>query len=129
MKEKYLCEICGEPMPENEQMFKYHGYSSKCPKPPLKKENGNNAGKWHVIGTEIIDQNGYIIAECDLSEKVTIGNKKANAKLIAAAPELLEALKSITEYWDTANNDNLSLHDHVRHSLKLAESAINKATK
>ena len=31
------CELCGEPMPPNEQMFKYHGYSSNCPKPPLPK--------------------------------------------------------------------------------------------
>lgn len=32
------CEICGEPMPENEQMFKFHGYSCPCPKSPLTKE-------------------------------------------------------------------------------------------
>jgi hypothetical protein len=29
------CSLCGEPMPEGEQMFKYHGYSGPCPKPPL----------------------------------------------------------------------------------------------
>ena len=29
------CSICGEPMPEGETMFKYHGYSGPCPKPPL----------------------------------------------------------------------------------------------
>lgn len=29
------CEICGEPMPEGETMFKFHGYSGPCPKPPL----------------------------------------------------------------------------------------------
>lgn len=29
------CELCGEPMPEGESMFKYHGYSGPCPKPPL----------------------------------------------------------------------------------------------
>lgn len=31
------CAICGEPMPPGEQMFKYHGYSGDCPKPPLPK--------------------------------------------------------------------------------------------
>lgn len=31
------CELCGEPMPEGEQMFKYHGYSGNCPKPPKQK--------------------------------------------------------------------------------------------
>jgi hypothetical protein len=29
------CELCGEPMPPGEEMFKYHGYSGDCPKPPL----------------------------------------------------------------------------------------------
>lgn len=29
------CEICGEPMPPGEEMFKFHGYSCDCPKPPL----------------------------------------------------------------------------------------------
>jgi hypothetical protein len=31
------CELCGEPMPEGEEMFKYHGMSGNCPKPPLPK--------------------------------------------------------------------------------------------
>ena len=29
------CQLCGEPMPAGEEMFKYHGFSSNCPKPPL----------------------------------------------------------------------------------------------
>ena len=29
------CELCGELMPPNESMFKFHGYSGDCPKPPL----------------------------------------------------------------------------------------------
>ena len=33
------CELCGEPMPEGESMFKYHGYSGPCPKPPLPREH------------------------------------------------------------------------------------------
>lgn len=45
MSEKHLCRLCGEPMPEGEEMFKYHGYSCNCPKPPLEKSmqiaNGN----------------------------------------------------------------------------------------
>ena len=31
------CSLCGEPMPESETMFKFHGYSGPCPKPPLQK--------------------------------------------------------------------------------------------
>lgn len=35
MTETTKCALCGEPMPPGEQMFKYHGYSGPCPKPPL----------------------------------------------------------------------------------------------
>lgn len=38
MSKESKCERCGEPMPEGETMFKFHGYSGPCPKPPLKKE-------------------------------------------------------------------------------------------
>lgn len=31
------CTLCGEPMAPGEEMFKYHGYSGPCPKPPLPK--------------------------------------------------------------------------------------------
>lgn len=29
------CELCGEPMPAGEEMFKFHGYSGPCPRAPL----------------------------------------------------------------------------------------------
>lgn len=32
------CELCGEPMPKGESMFKFHGYSGPCPKPPLPRQ-------------------------------------------------------------------------------------------
>lgn len=32
------CELCGEPMPLGEEMFKFHGYSGGCPKTPLPME-------------------------------------------------------------------------------------------
>ena len=31
------CTLCGEPMPDGEGMFKIHGYSGPCPKPPLQQ--------------------------------------------------------------------------------------------
>ena len=37
MSDEARCEVCGEPMPPGEEMFKYHGYSGPCPKPPLPK--------------------------------------------------------------------------------------------
>lgn len=34
MSDPAICELCGDPMPEGEQMFKYHGYSGPCSKKP-----------------------------------------------------------------------------------------------
>lgn len=31
------CQLCDEPMPKGEEMFKYHGYSEPCPNPPNHK--------------------------------------------------------------------------------------------
>lgn len=46
------CEVCGEPMPEGEEMFKYHGYSGPCPKPPLKRE-------------PVAEETGWVIERAD----------------------------------------------------------------
>jgi len=42
-KETTKCTICGEPMPPGEEMFKYHGYSGPCPKPPLPRDSVKDA--------------------------------------------------------------------------------------
>lgn len=34
MTDQFLCELCGEPMPVGEEMFKLHGYSGPCAAPP-----------------------------------------------------------------------------------------------
>lgn len=39
------CELCGEPMPPGEEVFKYHGYSGNCPKPP-KETPGVTLESW-----------------------------------------------------------------------------------
>lgn len=38
MSDRVNCELCGEPMPNGEEMFKYHGYSGPCPKPAAGKK-------------------------------------------------------------------------------------------
>ena len=39
MTDVHRCELCGEPMPAGEEMFRQHGYSGPCPKPPLPRSN------------------------------------------------------------------------------------------
>lgn len=46
------CEICGEPLPPGEEMFRYHGYSGKCPAPEKRE--------WHE---RPFKETGRIIAE------------------------------------------------------------------
>lgn len=31
-----ICALCGQPMPDGEEMFLYHGYSGPCPAPVAK---------------------------------------------------------------------------------------------
>lgn len=44
MTEQSKCELCGEPMPQGEEMFKIHGYSGPCPKPPIGRDDLPEAG-------------------------------------------------------------------------------------
>lgn len=93
------------------------------------KEFKGTKGEWFAAR----DANGLgIFTErekiCTLFEHRHSGEEvDANASLIVAAPELLKALLSITEYWNTPQESNLSLNYHIEHSLRLAKKAINKA--
>jgi hypothetical protein len=50
--EKLKCELCGEPMPEGEEMFKFHGHSGHCPKPPLPKLEADTDLAWVIERVE-----------------------------------------------------------------------------
>lgn len=42
-------------MPEGEEMFKYHGYSGNCPKPPLKSTPSTEKGNLWGIRQKVKD--------------------------------------------------------------------------
>lgn len=69
------------------------------------------------------------IWESDEKEQ-RIREVEANARLIAAAPELLEAAQKIAELSDRCNNAMLprAVQDLLIHIEKLSKSAIDKAT-
>ena len=55
MSEQAKCELCGEPMPPGEEMFKFHGYSGPCPKEPLPHEPSpcqKLVAKWRSRATD-----------------------------------------------------------------------------
>lgn len=51
----------------------------------------------------------------------------ANARLIAAAPDLLEALQNIAEYWNQDQNE-AAMADACWHAIHTARAAIARAT-
>ena len=53
--------------------------------------------------------------------------QEANARLIAAAPDLLEALQDIAEYWNQDQNE-AAMADACWHAIHTARAAITKAT-
>lgn len=66
-------------------------------------------------------------------EEVTPSNMKfvvdeKQQKLKAAAPELLEVLQNIVDYWNTPQQGTTSMNDHINHIFNLADNAIKKAT-
>ncbi len=80
-------------------------------------------GPWHTVAkVSIADSNDYGICEAATSNK-TQEERYANACLIAAAPELLEALKSMVGRFGGTATVQLD-----RNALKEARDAIEKAT-
>ena len=51
----------------------------------------------------------------------------ADARLIAAAPDLLEALQNIAEYWNQDQNE-AAMADACWHAIHTARAAIARAT-
>ena len=80
-----------------------------------------------------IEKDGYEICQLfrtaflndDYTEDIEFENAQANARLIAAAPELLEALDSL--YASLMFNDVLKTHPKVNEAMIMANSAIAKA--
>lgn len=85
-------------------------------------------GPWFIDGNVIRgdkQRNGSISIACTLNIAYPYGrwsgeSEQANARLIAAAPELLEALQDMVDYYGTASASVEALHK--------ARSAIAKAT-
>jgi len=100
---------------------------------------GHTPGRWKRAGTSVLTQDGGLVASVydggDYSAEVC-GERRnkhvtvaANAQLIAAAPEMLDALKAMTKlYVDFVNSGDCGCWDPERiDEVKLARAVIAKA--
>lgn len=88
-------------------------------------------GPWHEGSHRAIEsQSGTI---CEVYSHMGIEEADANQKLIAAAPELLEAAQEMADLLDNilrigAINPNLIVAESIRNVLPIHRAAITKAT-
>lgn len=117
MDEKATCELCGEPMPDGETMFKFHGYSGPCPKPPLTKterEAREEARREAAANAEQADNVDAMIKAAELSD---------------AAPDLLAACQALLPILADAIMRGMPITKEVAHARNIAVAAVAKATK
>ena len=96
-------------------------------------------GEWNKLGWLIVGKNEVLIADCRPKNPVSFfdsyttsrntpnGEITANANLIAAAPDLYEALKDMLNIFDRALPPNSMLHSIGRVTCDLAIKALSKA--
>jgi hypothetical protein len=76
-----------------------------------------------VVANGVIIATVGLTADDELSDDFDITKQQANAKLIAAAPDLLAALEAMTYYFAEYEKD-----DSAKYGFKAARAAIAKAT-
>lgn len=83
-------------------------------------------GAIEVCGSQVVDANGHMISAATVEGASEA--EEANARLIAAAPDMLEALRELDECYCEAG-PHLSLEDRQRHRVVLikARAAVTKA--
>tara|TARA_R110000823_G_scaffold315520_1_gene447984 strand:- start:117 stop:416 length:300 start_codon:yes stop_codon:yes gene_type:complete len=86
-------------------------------------------GKWRIVkGWDNIWVKSDLLSIADLTKKDTVEEQKANAQLIAAAPELLKALIAVTNELHNAIECINGLESaKISPTIKQADKAINKA--
>jgi hypothetical protein len=72
-------------------------------------ENKWTPGPWHQLKTRIDDVNGYQICHLDLHGKSEL-ERDANRMLIAAAPDMAEALRGLLVMLPSKDNEGHDLH-------------------
>jgi hypothetical protein len=88
------CELCGEPMPPGETMFKFHGYSGPCPKEPLssfQKAAEIEASTPITVGaaTALNPKHEELAAKLRLTSRTTDGKPEGTAESLQRCMKML----------------------------------------
>lgn len=96
--------------------------------------SGHTPGPWRYAGhggTHVLDSNGRCIGDAPQPHGMPPEEGEANARLIAAAPEMLEALMSAVGSLEACAEEfrrrNLREEDLALESIEVVRSAIAKA--
>lgn len=83
------CELCGEPLPAGEEMFRFHGYSGDCPKPPLPRKPtvADLVKNWRNKATESREEADHLHATLESEERCIL-----RAQVLEACASELEAI-------------------------------------
>ncbi len=99
----HLCELCGEPMPTGETMFKYHGFSGPCPTKQAaeveRAEQGTRSVEppsGEVRGREIVERLHTLTSE--YARVVYLAG--CQQLELAESPECQHAKIALEECWD-----------------------------
>jgi len=89
MSETNRCGLCGEPMPEGEEMFKFHGYSGPCPKPPLARPAKKSYEQLERENVELLEACKALVEARDglvsgMAERIERATELARAALAKA---------------------------------------------
>jgi hypothetical protein len=79
-------------------------------------------GPWSAIGADVKTAGpaSRIICWAGIQSDVALDEVRANARLIAAAPDMLNALLDVLEYWDDPDMSMSELKERVRDAVAKA---------
>jgi len=84
-------------------------------------------GPWSAQGDTYVTVNSLIIAHCKQAGNTTLEEAQANTRLIAAAPELLEALEQALGMMESVRDANVGHGLGLLIAIKNTKAAIAKA--